>query len=82
MDSSDPAGWHFLHMIRFIFYSVRTLIHQQSPKLVLTDSNMGLMLIASANLITKVSLMLQAHLLSSILQPPSNYASMLRFIVE
>ena len=54
MDSSDPAGWHFRHMIRFIFYSVRTLIHQQSPKLVLTDSNMGLMLIASANLITKI----------------------------
>ena len=48
------ADWHFLHMIRFIFYSVRTLIHQQSPKLVLTDSNMGLMLIASANLITKI----------------------------
>ena len=54
MDSSDSAGWHFLHMIRFIFYSVRTLIHQQSPKLVLTDSNMGLMLIASADLITKI----------------------------
>ena len=59
MDSSDSAGWHFLHMIRFIFYSVRTLIHQQSPKLVLTDSNMGLMLTASANLITKVPLMFQ-----------------------
>ena len=57
MDSSDSAGWHFLHMICFIFYSVRTLIHQQSPKLVLTDSNMGLMLIASANLITKIQLM-------------------------
>ena len=54
MDSSDSEGWHFLHMICFIFYSVRTLIHQQSPKLVLTDSNMGLMLIASANLITKI----------------------------
>ena len=54
MDSIDPAGWHFLHMICFIFYSVRTLVYQQSPKLVLTDSDMGLMLIASANLITKI----------------------------
>ena len=54
MDSSNPEGWYFLYMTRFIFYSVRTLIHQQSPKLVLTDSNMGLMLIASANLITKI----------------------------
>ena len=54
MDSSNPAVWYFLHMTRFIFYSVRTLIYQQSPKLVLTDSNMGLMLIASANLITKI----------------------------
>ena len=55
MDSSDPAGWHFLHMIRFIFYSVRTLICQQSPKLVLTDSDKGFVLTASANLITKSS---------------------------
>ena len=54
MDSSDPAGWHFLHMIRFIFYSVRTLIYQQSPKLTLTGSDMGLVLIASASLITKL----------------------------
>ena len=54
MDSSNPAVWYFLHMTRFIFYSVRTLIYQQSPKLVLTDSDMGLMLIASANLITKI----------------------------
>ena len=44
----------FSTMTRFIFYSVRTLIYQQSPKLVLTDSDMGLMLIASANLITKI----------------------------
>ena len=59
MDSSDSEGWHFLHMIRFIFYSVRTLIYQQSPKLVLTDSDKGLVLTASANLITKVPLMFQ-----------------------
>ena len=54
MDSSDPGRLALPNMTRFIFYSVRTLIHQQSPKLVLTDSNMGLMLIASANLITKI----------------------------
>ena len=53
MDSSNPAVWYFLHMTRFIFYSVRTN-YQQSPKLVLTDSDMGLMLIVSANLITKI----------------------------
>jgi hypothetical protein len=41
------------------FYSVRTLICQQSPKLALSGSNMGLMLTASANLITKVPLMFQ-----------------------
>jgi hypothetical protein len=41
------------------FYSVRTLICQQSPKLALSGSNMGLMLTASANLITKVPLMLK-----------------------
>ena len=44
---------------RSTFYSVRTLICQQSPKLVLTDSDKGLVLTASANLITKVSLMFQ-----------------------
>ena len=40
---------------KYIFYSVRTLICQQSPKLVLADSNKGLMLTASANSITKDS---------------------------
>jgi len=40
-----------------IFYSVRTLICQQSPKLTLTGSDMGLMLTASAKLITKIQLM-------------------------
>ena len=54
MDSSDPAGWHFLHMTLVIFYSVHTLNHKQSADLLLTDSNMGLMLTASANLITKI----------------------------
>ena len=44
---------------RSTFYSVRTLICQQSPKLVLTDSDKGLVLTASANLITKVPLMLK-----------------------
>ena len=33
---------------KYIFYSVRTLICQQSPKLTLTGSDMGLMLTASA----------------------------------
>ncbi len=42
---------------KYIFYSVRTLICQQSPKLTLTGSDMGLMLTASANLITKIQLM-------------------------
>ena len=42
---------------KYIFYSVRTLICQQSPKLTLTGSDMGLMLTASAKLITKFSLM-------------------------
>ncbi len=42
---------------KYIFYSVRTLICQQSPKLTLTGSDMGLMLTASAKLITKIQLM-------------------------
>ena len=41
---------------RFVFYSVRALIYQQSPKLALKGSNMGLVLVVSANLITKASL--------------------------
>ena len=40
-----------------VFYSVRTFISQQSPKLTLTGSDMGLMLTASAKLITKIQLM-------------------------
>ena len=44
-----------------VFYSVRTFISQQSPKLTLTGSNMGLVLTASANLITKVPLMFQSQ---------------------
>ena len=40
-----------------VFYSVRTFISQQSPKLTLTGSNMGLVLTIRANLITKTSLM-------------------------
>jgi len=36
-----------------VFYSVRTFINQQSPKLVLTDSDKGLVLVISANLMTK-----------------------------
>jgi len=46
--------------IRYTFYSVRTPICQQSPKLALSGSNMGLVLTASANLITKVPLMYQS----------------------
>jgi hypothetical protein len=42
---------------KYIFYSVRTLICQQSPKLTLTGSDKGLVLTASANLITKIQLM-------------------------
>ena len=42
---------------KYIFYSVRTLICQQSPKLTLTGSDMGLMLTASAKLITKIQQM-------------------------
>jgi len=41
--------------MRFIFYSVRTLICQQSPKLTLTGSDKGLVLTASANLMTKIT---------------------------
>ena len=37
-----------------VFYSVRTFISQQSPKLTLTGSNMGLVLTIRANLITKI----------------------------
>ena len=36
-----------------VFYSVRTFMNQQSPKLVLADSDKGLMLVIRANLITK-----------------------------
>ena len=36
-----------------VFYSVRTFISQQSPKLTLPGSNMGLVLTIRANLITK-----------------------------
>ena len=54
MDSSNPDRLAIPTYDPLNFYSIRTLIHQQSPKLVLTDSNMGLMLIASANLITKI----------------------------
>ena len=36
------------------FYSTRTPICQQSPKLTLTGSDMGLVLTASASLITKL----------------------------
>ena len=39
---------------KHVFYSVRTFISQQSPKLTLTGSNMGLVLTASARLITKL----------------------------
>ncbi len=39
---------------KYIFYSVRTLICQQSPKLTLTGSDKGLVLTASANLMTKI----------------------------
>ena len=42
---------------KHVFYSVRTFISQQSPKLTLTGSDMGLMLTASAKLITKIQLM-------------------------
>ena len=41
---------------KHVFYSVRTFISQQSPKLTLTGSNMGLVLTIRANLITKTSL--------------------------
>ena len=40
---------------KHVFYSVRTFISQQSPKLTLTGSNMGLVLTASANLMTKIT---------------------------
>ena len=40
---------------KYIFYSVRTLICQQSPKLTLTGSDKGLVLTASANLMTKIT---------------------------
>lgn len=36
------------------FYSTRTSVCQQSPKLTLTGSDMGLVLTASAGLITKL----------------------------
>ena len=39
---------------RYTFYSVRTLICQQSPKLTLTGSDMGLVLTARVYLITKL----------------------------
>ena len=45
----QPCNMHNM----FCFYSTRTLIDQQSPKLTLTGSDMGLVLIASASLITK-----------------------------
>lgn len=44
-----------------VFYSVRTFISQQSPKLTLPGSNMGLVLTIRANLITKTSLMSFVH---------------------
>lgn len=44
-----------------VFYSVRTFISQQSPKLTLTGSNMGLVLTIRANLITKTSLTSFVH---------------------
>ena len=37
-----------------VFYSVRTFISQQSPKLTLTGSDMGLVLTARVYLITKL----------------------------
>ena len=41
---------------KHVFYSVRTFISQQSPKLTLTGSNMGLVLTIRANLLTKTLL--------------------------
>jgi len=46
---------------KHVFYSVRTFISQQSPKLTLTGSNMGLVLTIRANLITKTSLTSFVH---------------------
>ena len=46
-------------MTHFVSIRYTQLICQQSPKLALSGSNMGLMLTASANLITKVPLMLK-----------------------
>ena len=42
---------------KYIFYSVRTLICQQPPKLVLMDSDKGLVLTASASLINETTQM-------------------------
>ena len=50
---------------KYIFYSVRTLICQQSPKLTLTGSDMGLVLTASVNLTTKTSLMSYVYIHTS-----------------
>ena len=48
-----------------VFCSVRTPICQQSPKLTLTGSDMGLVLTASANLTTKTSLMSYVYIHTS-----------------
>ena len=50
---------------KHVFYSVRTFISQQSPKLTLTGSDMGLVLTASANLTTKTSLMSYVYIHTS-----------------
>ena len=46
---------------KHVFYSVRTFISQQSPKLTLTGSNMGLVLTIRANLLTKTLLTSFVH---------------------
>ena len=51
----NKRQYQWYSKIRFIFYSVRTLICQQSPKLTLTGSDKGLVLTASANLMTKIT---------------------------